>query len=133
MDIHQVETAKASPSRAPVNARPAPRPKPLEQVQGDRFSPSSEQKKQIPISSELVHFDSNQDGQIDRKDQSYEHLQVWKDRNRNGQKEAGELQSLAQAGIPSLDAASARQEHLVQNMGNYPASPAPETQLNVEA
>lgn len=101
----------------------------------DRFESSEKSARQMPLSTEMVKFDSNQDGQLSAKDSSYDHLQVWKDRNHNGLREAGELQSLAQAGIQSLSAERMSQEHLVQaQLGTY-AAPATEEppKLNLEA
>ena len=51
---------------------------------------------------ELRKLDSNHDGIIDRNDKKFDLLKVFRD-NGNGRTEAGELFSLAEAGIASLD------------------------------
>ena len=51
---------------------------------------------------ELRKMDTNQDGRIDKNDAGYEDLLLFKD-NGNGKTEAGELISLAEAGIASID------------------------------
>ena len=53
----------------------------------------------------LKEFDSNEDGSVDEQDADWSRLQVWRDRNSNGNLDAGELLSLAAAGIASLDLA----------------------------
>jgi hypothetical protein len=51
----------------------------------------------------LAQFDLNTDGLIDAKDAVFKDLQVWVDANSNGVSEAGELRSLADAGVLSID------------------------------
>jgi len=51
----------------------------------------------------LSDIDSNLDGMFDAKDTLFEQVQVWVDANRDGVTDAGELRSLAQLGIASLD------------------------------
>ncbi len=53
----------------------------------------------------LKEFDRNGDGRIDRDDADWTRLQLWRDRNASGSVEAGELSSLSDAGIASLDLA----------------------------
>ncbi len=53
----------------------------------------------------LREFDRNGDGRIDCDDADWTRLQLWRDRNANGSVEAGELSSLTDAGIASLDLA----------------------------
>ncbi|HEX2099886.1 MAG TPA: calcium-binding protein, partial [Candidatus Synoicihabitans sp.] len=50
----------------------------------------------------LAEFDSNGDGAVDAQDAGYAQLQVWRDLNGNGVSDAGELQSLADAGVVSI-------------------------------
>jgi Ca2+-binding RTX toxin-like protein len=50
----------------------------------------------------LAEFDDNGDGLIDAQDASYASLRVWRDLNSNGISDAGELQTLAQAGVASI-------------------------------
>ncbi len=52
--------------------------------------------------SELGGFDSNADGVVDSNDTRFAELLVWQDANSNGLTEAGELQTLVQAGITSI-------------------------------
>jgi hypothetical protein len=49
--------------------------------------------------------DSNADGQINSLDTSYTQLRVWGDFNQDGISQAGELQTLSQAGIASIGVA----------------------------
>ncbi|WP_277344522.1 calcium-binding protein, partial [Metapseudomonas otitidis] len=50
----------------------------------------------------LAEYDNNGDGLINADDASYSSLQVWRDLNGNGISDAGELQSLADAGVVSI-------------------------------
>ena len=52
--------------------------------------------------AKLGAFDSNGDGMVDAIDAAFGDLRVWKDANGNHQTDAGELLSLADAGIASL-------------------------------
>jgi hypothetical protein len=51
----------------------------------------------------LAQYDLNTDGLIDAKDAVFKDLQVWVDANSNGVSEAGELTSLADVGVLSID------------------------------
>ena len=51
----------------------------------------------------LSDIDSNLDGVFDGQDTLFDQVQVWVDANRDGVTDAGELHSLAQLGIASLD------------------------------
>ncbi|MGY8872806.1 MAG: SdrD B-like domain-containing protein, partial [Pseudomonadales bacterium] len=51
----------------------------------------------------LAAFDTNGDGVIDLSDDAFAQLQVWQDANENGITDAGELSSLADAGLAELD------------------------------
>jgi hypothetical protein len=53
--------------------------------------------------SALAEQDSNGDGVVDANDTGWGALRVWRDLNQNGISEAGELQSLEDIGIASLD------------------------------
>ena len=55
--------------------------------------------------AKLGDFDSNRDGKVDSKDARYAELEVWQDVNGNHQTDAGELKTLLQAGVKSLDVA----------------------------
>ena len=50
----------------------------------------------------LRDLDSNQDGVVDSGDARFEELRIWRDANQNGRTDAGELLSLAQAGIAGI-------------------------------
>ena len=50
----------------------------------------------------LAAYDSNGDGVIDASDAGYAQLKIWVDANEDGHTDAGELKSLAAAGIVSL-------------------------------
>ena len=53
--------------------------------------------------TELRALDSNGDGRIDASDDRFDELLLWRDLNGNGWSEADELQSLADAGVASID------------------------------
>ena len=53
----------------------------------------------------LSYFDANADGVIDAKDDIYNELQIWQDKNQNGVVDGGELMSLSEAGIASINLA----------------------------
>ena len=53
----------------------------------------------------LAYFDANADGVIDAKDDIYNELQIWQDKNQNGVVDAGEIMSLSEAGIASINLA----------------------------
>ena len=48
-------------------------------------------------------FDSNHDGVLDAKDARFADFKVWKDANGDGISDAGEMQTLTQAGIQSMN------------------------------
>ena len=52
----------------------------------------------------LAELDSNQDGKIDAQDEAFEKLKVWVDADGDGVSDEGELHSLSELGIASLDA-----------------------------
>lgn len=54
--------------------------------------------------AELRDHDGNGDGVIDAADAAFDTLQVWRDLNQDGVVTAGELSSLSETGITSLDA-----------------------------
>jgi hypothetical protein len=51
----------------------------------------------------LSSLDSNQDGRISATDNAFSQLKVWKDADSDGQTDVGELSSLMDMGIESLD------------------------------
>jgi hypothetical protein len=65
----------------------------------------------------LAELDSNGDGQITATDADFAKLLVWVDANSDGVSDAGELRSLAELGIVSIDL-GADQTRVAQN-GNY--------------
>ena len=52
---------------------------------------------------ELARFDSNLDGAIDSRDAVFDRLRVWADSNLDGISQAGELLTLSNAGISSIN------------------------------
>ena len=52
---------------------------------------------------ELAALDSNSDGVIDVNDAQFADLRIWQDLDQDGVSEAGELKTLAEAGIESID------------------------------
>jgi VCBS repeat-containing protein len=53
-----------------------------------------------------AHYDSNQDGVLDANDADFAKFGVWQDANSNGVTDAGEYQSLTDAGIVSINLVS---------------------------
>ena len=53
--------------------------------------------------AELSKYDGNRDGRIDSKDSIFKALQLYRDLNGNGRVDAGEMKSLAQSDIVSLN------------------------------
>ncbi len=53
--------------------------------------------------AQLAAFDSNGDGVVDQNDARFDELRIWQDANGNHQTDDGELMTLAQAGIASLN------------------------------
>ncbi len=56
--------------------------------------------------SALAAYDSNSDGVVDGNDTGFADLGVWRDINQNGQTDSGELSTLAELGIVSIDLTS---------------------------
>ena len=65
----------------------------------------------------LKSLDSNNDNQFNSSDAAYTQLRVWLDANADGITDAGELKTLAELGITSINLASTNQSGLV-NSGN---------------
>ncbi|MYM26026.1 hypothetical protein GTP46_25690 [Duganella sp. FT135W] len=65
--------------------------------------------------AKLATYDSNGDGVIDAKDVDFTKLVIWQDANSDGKTDAGELISLAQAGITSLKVAHTELPFLDEN------------------
>ncbi|WP_153021665.1 MULTISPECIES: calcium-binding protein [unclassified Rhodanobacter] len=63
----------------------------------------------------LAEFDDNGDGVVDAQDASYASLRVWRDLNSNGISDAGELQTLAEAGVASISTSYADSTHVDTN------------------
>lgn len=63
----------------------------------------------------LAEYDSNGDGVVDAQDAGYASLQVWRDLNGDGISDAGELQSLAAAGVQSISTGYADSTHVDGN------------------
>ncbi|MEF8754990.1 MAG: calcium-binding protein [Accumulibacter sp.] len=53
--------------------------------------------------AELVTYDANADGILDAADPTWTEFRLWRDANSNGVTDAGELLTLAQGGIKSID------------------------------
>lgn len=56
----------------------------------------------------LGAFDTNKDGTIDANDTSFGKFLIWRDQNGNGVSDIGEVQSLAQAGVQSIQLSGAK-------------------------
>jgi hypothetical protein len=66
----------------------------------------------------LQQHDRNGDGYIDRKDAVYARLRLWRDANRDGVSQAGELTGLAAAGIRAIGLASSTDLTWSDDAGN---------------
>ncbi|VVM18910.1 Alkaline phosphatase (EC [uncultured Gammaproteobacteria bacterium] len=51
----------------------------------------------------LKDLDSNNDGKIDNQDTNFNNLKIWQDKNSDGKLDEGELLSLSEAGVRSLN------------------------------
>lgn len=60
----------------------------------------------------LKAFDANTDGVINAQDAAFAELRVWKDANTNSRTDAGELLTLAEAGVASVNVAYANSSHI---------------------
>ncbi|QIQ20217.1 calcium-binding protein [Zophobihabitans entericus] len=63
----------------------------------------------------LAEFDENGDGIIDSKDSIFSELKVWQDRNGNGITDEGELMTLSEAGIESINVDYANSQYVDSN------------------
>ena len=62
----------------------------------------------------LAYFDSNGDGRLDASDAEWGKFRVWRDLDQDGESDPGELQTLAEAGITSIDLTSDGEERTVE-------------------
>jgi serine-aspartate repeat-containing protein C/D/E len=53
--------------------------------------------------AQLASYDTNGDGLVDAADSGFADLLIWRDANGNHQSDAGELMTLAEAGLASLN------------------------------
>ncbi|WP_332752365.1 calcium-binding protein [Hydrogenophaga sp.] len=60
----------------------------------------------------LKALDANSDGVIDAQDAAFTELRVWKDANANSRTDAGELLTLAEAGVGSINVAYTNSSHI---------------------
>lgn len=76
----------------------------------------------------LAELDLNADGVINAQDEAFSDLQVWRDANSNGYTDAGELMSLYEAGVVSINigyvssSAVDAQNNAHKQVGNYTTS-----------
>jgi hypothetical protein len=62
----------------------------------------------------LAKYDSNGDGVINSQDSIWSSLRIWQDLNRNGIVDSGELLTLAQAGIQSIELPKTSSSHITK-------------------
>ncbi len=60
-------------------------------------------------------FDSNDDNSLSSNDAEFSQFKVWQDKNQNGAVDAGELQTLTQAGVKSINLVSDKQEQILED------------------
>ncbi|MDR3424329.1 MAG: hypothetical protein P4L50_01750 [Anaerolineaceae bacterium] len=82
---------------------------------------------QLPTFSSLATLDTNNDGIINSSDAGFSELYIWNDANGNGVVDAGELETLSQAGISSINLASTSSSinvggNLITNVGSLTLS-----------
>ena len=63
----------------------------------------------------LADFDSNNDGVIDKDDDKFKDLRVWKDTEKNGRTDAGELQTLEELGIESISLTTTNKNQVTES------------------
>ena len=68
----------------------------------------------------LADLDSNQDGVMNAQDTAFASLRIWRDLNQDGISQPGELQTLAQAGIVSINVSG----EAAQSRPRLPPSPS---------
>jgi len=78
---------------------------------GDTFMLSDGKYAKSAIEA-LASLDKNRDGVIDAKDEVYSKLRIWKDENGNGISEDGELKSLADYNISSINITDVKDENV---------------------
>jgi Ca2+-binding RTX toxin-like protein len=71
-----------------------------------------------------TEFDTNHDGKVDASDARFADLRVWQDKNGDGVTDAGELSTLTQSGITSIDLSIAKTDWVsggnrVQGFSSY--------------
>ncbi|WP_432474008.1 VCBS domain-containing protein [Amphritea sp. HPY] len=66
----------------------------------------------------LAELDSNADGKIDAQDQAFSELQLWQDRNSDGLVQQGELLTLQEAGVASVNTSASISE-MWDESGNF--------------
>ncbi|MBV5344874.1 MAG: hypothetical protein JZU63_04760, partial [Rhodoferax sp.] len=73
----------------------------------------------------LAQEDSNHDGIVNDQDARWNDLRIWQDANQNGISEAGELKTMAAAGIASISVAKTEHSHIlpggneIADLGTY--------------
>lgn len=65
----------------------------------------------------LAELDTNSDGKVDVHDAAFTELRIWKDVNENGRTDTGELLTLEEAGVQSIDVAYSNSS-MVDAQGN---------------
>ncbi|HDX8593005.1 TPA: hypothetical protein RQN76_003858, partial [Aeromonas dhakensis] len=65
----------------------------------------------------LSAFDSNKDGRIDHADDNFAQLRIWRDTNSNGLTDSGELLTLAEAGVASINTRY-KNQNVLDSQGN---------------
>jgi len=66
----------------------------------------------------LEKYDANGDGVIDKRDPVFRSLQLWHDRNCDGQAQVDELEPISAMGIAAIDAAGYKHMHETDPWGN---------------
>jgi hypothetical protein len=65
----------------------------------------------------LASFDGNGDGLLDAADAGFFEVMVWRDTNRNGVSDTGELASLAEVGVAAIDLGASPSAEVVEGQG----------------
>ena len=70
------------------------------------FKPAAKGQTATDLSGLAEAFDSNRDGMFDAQDAQFADFSVWQDANQNGVSDAGEVKTLAELGLSSLNLGS---------------------------
>lgn len=83
----------------------------IDELFGDKTANDEGERKYATGFEALAAYDSDRDGEINKRDEAFERLRVWFDRNSNGKTDHGELQRLSVLGIEAI---MVQYEHILE-------------------